>query len=72
MTVHVQGTPVQDTMICLWCFILTVVAIGGSVLVARSATSVVSATRVAHDETRVELAECRKQVNSAAINSATN
>ncbi len=45
------------------CFTLCVVAILGILWITKEATDVVSATRVAHDETRVELAECRKQVN---------
>lgn len=71
-------THTQDNIISALCFVLGAVAILSTVWVAHEATSVVSATRVAldterdlHHETRAELAECRKQVNSAAINQAT-
>ena len=41
--------------------LITWLAISG----INEAHDVAHATRVAHDETRVDLAECRKQVNSA-------
>lgn len=72
-------TRTQDNIIGALVFALAAVTILCTVWVSREAISVVSATRVAHQETRealqvawdahhetlVDLAECRKQVNKS-------
>jgi hypothetical protein len=70
-------TATQGNLVAFLGAVLTIVAVSGMYLVAVEATSVVSATRVAHDVTRAELAdtyselamtlvelyECEKQTN---------
>ena len=60
-------TPIQDNIILALCFVLGVVSIGGVAWVTSEATHIVSATRVAHNETKAELADILTELASTLI-----